>query len=338
MIHGLHHVGISVPDMAEAERFYMDVLGFTEAFAGDWDRTRPEADRVIGLDGTSTEMKMLRGHNAYIELWCYRSPEPRPMDPGYSPADHGITHFCLQVSDIDMEFERLGAAGMTFHGPPVTLGENRSIYGRDPFGNIIELYQVTGENALPSDAVGRSDLQAFVDALALFDGRVAPMSTADFAATSPCDGWNAGDVVDHVVANLHGLAAGVDGEDFFTGVARPVDADRTTAWTDARAAGEAAVTRALAHDVTALKLGEREVTTDYLVEALMRDMVIHTWDLARSTGSDDSLPADLVAAATGAMEAVTEELRGPGMYGPVVTTDDDADAQTRLLALSGRQV
>lgn len=338
MIVGIHHVAISVPDMTEATRFYVDVLGLTEVFGGDWDGTRPEADAVIGLDATATEMKMLRGANAFVELWCYRNPEPSPRDPAYSPADHGIAHFCLQVDDIDAEWERLRSGGMTFHGPPVTLGENRSVYGRDPFGNIIEIFEVTGPAALPVDPVPRALLSAFVESLALFDSRVAPLSDDDFSRSSPCEGWDAGDVVDHVVANLHGLAAAVDGDDFFSGMAVEVDRDRTTAWNDARAAGEAATARALARGVGELPLGERNVSTAYLVQALMRDVVIHTWDLARATGGDEALPAALVDAATEAMAAVTEELRGPGMYGPALDAPADANAQDRLLALSGRRV
>ena len=149
MIVGIHHVAISVPDMAEARRFYVDVLGFAEVFGGSWDGDRPEADAVIGLDQTATTMLMLRAGNAYVELWEYRHPAPSPQDPSYSAADHGIAHFCLQVTDIAGEHERLAAAGMTFVGPPVALGDTAAVYGRDPFGNIIEIYEISGERAIP---------------------------------------------------------------------------------------------------------------------------------------------------------------------------------------------
>ncbi len=69
-----------------------------------------------------------------------------------SPADHGLAHFCLQVTDIEAEYERLRAAGMTFHAPPQQLGTSAAIYGRDPFGTIIELYEVGGPHGL--DAFG----------------------------------------------------------------------------------------------------------------------------------------------------------------------------------------
>ena len=144
MIVGLHHVGLSVPDLEEAKTFYKDVLGFTEVFDNSWDGDRPEADQAIGLEKTSAKMQMLRAGNACIELWEYSNPFQASKDPNYSPANHGWAHIALQVTDIFYEYERLTKAGMTFHRPPVTnVGEGRSaaIYGRDPFGNIVELYE-----------------------------------------------------------------------------------------------------------------------------------------------------------------------------------------------------
>lgn len=148
MIVGLHHVAVSVPDLDAALAFYVDTLGFTVAFDGDWDH-KPQNDRVIGIDGTSARMAMLHAGAGHIELWEYRRPTPTTLASDYSPADHGIAHFCLQVTDIDAEYERLRHAGMTFHGPPVQLGRSAAIYGRDPFGNIVELYEI--EDRVHSD-------------------------------------------------------------------------------------------------------------------------------------------------------------------------------------------
>lgn len=144
MIVGLHHVGLSVPDLEKAKTFYIEVLGFTEVFDNSWDKDRPEADEAIGLEKTSARMQMLRAGDACIELWEYQNPSPISQDPNYSPANHGWAHIALQVTDIFYEYDRLSKAGMTFHRPPVTnVGEGRStaIYGRDPFGNIVELYE-----------------------------------------------------------------------------------------------------------------------------------------------------------------------------------------------------
>lgn len=153
MIIGLHHVAISVPDIAAATAFYTEHLGFEIAFTGGWDGDEPDKDRVIGLDDIAADMAMLRHSNAYLELWQYHRPEPEPLDPAYSPADHGLAHFCLQVTDIEAEHARLSAAGMTFHGPPVQLGATSAIYGRDPWGTIIELYEPTASGAIPGAGV-----------------------------------------------------------------------------------------------------------------------------------------------------------------------------------------
>ena len=70
------------------------------------------------------------------------------LNEQYSPADHGYAHIALQVSDIHEEYGRLIEAGMTFHEPPVELGGSLAIYGRDPFGNIVELYEPSKERSI----------------------------------------------------------------------------------------------------------------------------------------------------------------------------------------------
>jgi catechol 2,3-dioxygenase-like lactoylglutathione lyase family enzyme len=79
-----------------------------------------------------------------IEFFQYSSPEPKPIDPGRRVCDHGYTHICFEVQDIDQEFERLRNAGMKFHSPPPKgdPGGLRAIYGRDPDGNVVELMEI----------------------------------------------------------------------------------------------------------------------------------------------------------------------------------------------------
>ncbi len=140
MIVGLHHVSISVPDLERALEFYGDVLGFEavqrSSFAGD----APLADRAIGLDGVNARMAMLKAPNAFLEIWEYHHPPPE--DRRSRPCDHGYAHIALQVRGMADEYARLMAAGMTFVGPPVEFGRSSAIYGRDPFGNVIELYEI----------------------------------------------------------------------------------------------------------------------------------------------------------------------------------------------------
>ncbi len=90
---------------------------------------------------------MLKAPNAFLEVWEYREPQPRELTS--KPNDLGYPHFCLQVDDIENDYRRLEALGMRFvHPEPVNFGAASAVYGEDPFGNIIEIYEIR-EAAVP---------------------------------------------------------------------------------------------------------------------------------------------------------------------------------------------
>ena len=66
------------------------------------------------------------------------------------------------------------------------------------------------------------------------------------------------------------------------------------------------------------------------------DVVVHTWDLARATGQDESLDPEIVTEMLIGMQPMDEMLRQSGHYGPKVDVDDGADDQTKLIAFTGR--
>jgi glyoxylase I family protein len=139
MIQGLHHVAVGVPDLDAGLAFYVDGLGAELLWRSVMDGNRPDADRVIGIDGVTADVAMLRLGAVNVELWAYRSPAPEDFR---SPANGlGYPHIALSVTDIEAEHARLAEAGMTFVGPPVVVGFAKAVYGRDPFGNLIELYE-----------------------------------------------------------------------------------------------------------------------------------------------------------------------------------------------------
>ena len=140
MIVGLHHVAISVPDLELGLSFYCDLLGFEVVQRSEFDGTFEGASRAIGLATVTARMAMLKAPNAFVELWDYHNPTPE--DRTARPCDFGYPHMALQVRGITDEYERLKAGGMTFVGEPVDFGTASAIYGRDPFGNVIELYEI----------------------------------------------------------------------------------------------------------------------------------------------------------------------------------------------------
>ena len=137
----VHHVGMSVPSLEEARRFYIDMLGFEETAAGEFDRD-PDIDRILGVKDATAKVMFLRFGDFSIEMFEFAGPAQTRLADWRSVHLHGITHFCLDVSDVRGLHARLSAAGMRFHSDPVDKAGVRTCYGRDPFGNVIELQEI----------------------------------------------------------------------------------------------------------------------------------------------------------------------------------------------------
>jgi uncharacterized protein (TIGR03086 family) len=71
---------------------------------------------------------------------------------------------------------------------------------------------------------------------------------------------------------------------------------------------------------------------------LCTDTLIHTWDLARATGQDESLDPIAAGKAIEFLTPLDEAIRRPGGFGPRIEPPPEADAQTRLLSFAGRAV
>lgn len=141
MIRGIHHVAVHVRDMDKMLRFYRDAFGFEvvgEPF--EWENDA-FIDKIVDVPGSAARGAMLKAGNCYMELFQFKAPAPASDQP-LNPYDKGYTHFCVDVTDIEEEFERLKGLGMTFGQPaPIDVGHVKTIYGRDPEGNLIEIQQ-----------------------------------------------------------------------------------------------------------------------------------------------------------------------------------------------------
>ena len=153
---------------------------------------------------------------------------------------------------------------------------------------------------------------------------------------APCDGWVARDVVRHVVewmpdflasASSARIPQGPSVEDDPVGAWRTLDHGIQAALDDPRLASSE-----FSHPVAG-----KHTLQDAISMFILGDVLIHTWDLARATGVDDSLDATEVHLMLVNAEPYDEMLRSSGQYGPRVAVPDDADEQTRLIAFVGRQ-
>ena len=145
MILGVNHVAISVPDMKQALAFYVDLLGLEKIGEFSWDENSDSADKILAVKGTAADVTVLKANNILLEIFKFKAGDPKLQEPDRPVIDHGFTHLCFAVKNLEEEYKRLKAAGMEFHCDPILLIEGvRTVYGRDPFGNVIELEEVEG--------------------------------------------------------------------------------------------------------------------------------------------------------------------------------------------------
>jgi len=143
MMMRFHHAAISTPDLDRCVDFYTKIVGCEKAWSFGWEKGSEEADAMTGLPDSAARATMLKLGDSFLEIFEFSSPTPRPGKLRRPVCDHGITHICLQVQELHKEYERLKAAGVEFHSPPLTQDSGYVVYGRDPDGNVIELIEFT---------------------------------------------------------------------------------------------------------------------------------------------------------------------------------------------------
>ena len=67
------------------------------------------------------------------------------------------------------------------------------------------------------------------------------------------------------------------------------------------------------------------------------DLLVHTWDLARTVHADERLDQESVRRAYEAMKPMDAMIRRPGVFGPRLDPPPGADPQTEFLYFLGRR-
>ena len=164
-----------------------------------------------------------------------------------------------------------------------------------------------------------------------FDRRVQAAPADSWSNPSPCEGWTARDVVNHVVGNVSNLAGALGGTPAAAGD------DVVATWNGARDAFLGCLATAdLTTPIPAGPMGELPAA-QFIGRFVANDVLVHTWDLARAVGGDERLDHDIVAAAYSGLKPLDEMIRRPGVFGPKVAASG-ADLQTEFLAFLGRTV
>ncbi|GAA0930747.1 maleylpyruvate isomerase family mycothiol-dependent enzyme [Nonomuraea longicatena] len=167
-------------------------------------------------------------------------------------------------------------------------------------------------------------------------------------AKSPCRGWNARDVVAHVVNGHRGVLSAVHGippaAAHGVGVSSMADAPAVEPGADLAAAfiacrdGILEVLRTpdlAARRMPGGPLGPVPVERAIDVVGAL-ELLGHTWDLARATGGDERLDPEAVARTHRALLPCHAELLATGAFDASVPAPEGADAQTAFLCFIGR--
>jgi uncharacterized protein (TIGR03086 family) len=165
-----------------------------------------------------------------------------------------------------------------------------------------------------------------------FAATVASVPEDRWSAPSPCEGWTARGVLDHLV-QIHGMFLGLVGRE-----PGPGPTDPAGAFAHVRAIVQADLEdpeRAGASYEGMFGTQTFERSVDGFVTM---DLIVHRWDLGTAAGLDVVIPADEIARIVAFVERMPPEVRASGtVFGPALEPPPGADDQTRMLAAVGRK-
>jgi uncharacterized protein (TIGR03086 family) len=172
-----------------------------------------------------------------------------------------------------------------------------------------------------------------IELLRGFDRRVHAADANAWGNPSPCEGWSATDVAMHVATNVDGMAAALTGE----APATLDTADPVGSWD---ASSERLLAALATADLSTPVPGPVGLMpAEQIIERLMSvDVLVHTWDLARAVGGDETLNEADVLRAYNVMQPMDAVIRMPGVFGPKVPVTTGVPLQTEFLHFLGRSV
>ena len=186
------------------------------------------------------------------------------------------------------------------------------------------------------------NIAALPIAAAHFEAVTALVTSGDLAKPTPCGDWTVQQLLDHVVggnAMAAALIGGATREDAIALLTTAVAGNNPLAAVQDSMRAQAAAFA----DPAALELTVQHPAMDMpgsqLLGFRVGDLLVHSWDLARAIGADETLDPEVVAVVATNIEPMRPFIGQVGMFGegPSETLADNADAQTALLDLMGRR-
>jgi len=122
----MNHVGINVPNIPDAIKYYSEKMGYREAF------------RVTGENGQPTLVYMYISRNTFLEL---QQAGPGPDRPA------GFTHYGLVVDNAEMSVATFKSRGATVTNVNTSAGTKAKLANiTDPYMGRVELVEITPDS------------------------------------------------------------------------------------------------------------------------------------------------------------------------------------------------
>jgi catechol 2,3-dioxygenase-like lactoylglutathione lyase family enzyme len=156
-VRAVDHIGLTVPDLAEAHVFFTEVLGCEYLYRlGPFQRDDGWMSEHLGV-ADDTVMRRLHfyrlGGQAIFEVFSYEARDQVTEPPRNS--DVGGHHVALYVEDLDAAVAALHDAGLRVLGEPTaSRGASegqRWVYFLSPWGMQFELVSYPGGKAYDHD-------------------------------------------------------------------------------------------------------------------------------------------------------------------------------------------
>lgn len=160
---------------------------------------------------------------------------------------------------------------------------------------------------------------------ALFSSRLQAIQPHQWDAATPCSEWNVRQLVDHAVgvqARFGGmLGMQAEGAD----------------WDKVHSAFSNYLRSSDSLDGNVDVPGLGQMSKAQILEICTNDLLIHTWDVARAVGADETLPEPLASACFTWLQSLPEAMLRSGRYSRAQRVGPEAGLQAQMLAFAGRQ-
>lgn len=178
----------------------------------------------------------------------------------------------------------------------------------------------------------------FAEAIAVATREIEEVRVEDFDHPTPDTEWSVYDLVTHMMYELawvQDMVAGRRIEDVDAKYEGDLIGDDLQAvWANFREAARQAIEKADLHDIVHVSYGDITLE-EYLLQA-GSDQAIHAWDLGQAMSRTVIYDEELLDALFDYAETNVDMLQDSGLFEAPLTVADDADKQTKLLALYGR--